>query len=669
MLPFEIKTLEYNASPKDLQSGDEIHIEHVKGTHLNDFEVYSADGIVMENHGNCCSVKFNTKYGNEETSIFPNKNIFPKIKPGRVNCVLSYPKYNCVIVLFTNDNAHLIDLNNPGIVKYQFSTKLIKESGRKYMISPTHLLYIPVYYHDFGKGCILDMSNESGNVILNQSEETQNFVEKYNSSMQIAHVINNNHLYLTNGRRIIVYDISSGNELAAWNINLNKDDYCDPAIIALNPSKDQIRIFTNTKREIWELPTDFNRKPVIISIPKPQRQIYSEDDFYIHAANYDDIQINPRGELLVEISYSDEFKYVNIFSDKEIINLLEIVENTDIKRFANVINKLITTKFSEFRKKYPSLNIIFRHNDIKSIVLNTDFQSIMHGNVKVSVPRYVSKTDVFEHKLWINNYSGCLGGLRFEPSTGDIRRIDNSGTMYGDRLIRDIFPNGKYLKVTKEMVIKSVLSQAILKMVGEISSKIKYEDINGLPLSFSEFYTFDGNSFTSKDYSQIFLNNGEIVNTSEVTLNTSIIHTWKNISVKIPKSSDNVNISIDGNIIPDFGDSYPKGKFKSNYYIENVIMPYHKAIKLENIKGPGNPEPKLASEMGIIGYACNKFSENLRYEKQRVSFFVWKEDFVTIKVPLAFSQDEGIQTGHSFWCNNCYIIYNSEYVRFVRIKI
>lgn len=661
LLPFEIKTLDYNASARDLEPGDEVHLEHVEGQNFHDRKIYTTDGVVLANHGNFCSVKFETKFGTEEVANFEKEDIFSKNKPVRVKYISEYPKYNCVIVSLSNKCSHLIDLDNPGVIKYEFSTILIEGSGKRLMISPIHLLHIPIYNGDFGKGCIIDMSNEASNVVLKPSKETQKFVKNCKlSSMTVTHVINGNHLYITNGRRIIVYDITSGDEIWAWNINLDKDDYWDPSISVLNN-----RVFMTTKREFWELPTRFDLQPIIIQIPQPQRQIYTKDKFFISGAYYDDIQINPRKELLIEISYCDEFKDVKykIFSDDEIVDLLETFEKININSFANVVNKLITTKLSEFRKKYPSLKITFRHKDIKSIVLSTDFQSVIDGRVKITVPRYISENPVFEHKVWIGeDHSKCLGGLRFVPRTGEICKIDESGCMHGDGLIRKIFPKERYYELTKEMVIKQMLGQTLIKMIREISVKIKYEDINDLPLSFDEFFTFDGDSFTRKDYSKIILNNGEVLDFQYINLRESI-------SVKVKNSSDYIDISIDGNEIPDWGYLYPQTKVKSNYYIENITMPYHKTIKLENIKGPGKHDTGLPSELDIIRYACNKISEESRYDKQRVNFFIWKEDAFTIKIPLSFSPEQGLQTGHGVWCNNCYIVYDSEYVRFVRITI
>ena len=107
-LPFEIKTLDYNASAKDLEVGDEVRIEIVKGENFRDRKVYSTDGIILNNYGSECSVRFRTKFGTEQTLDFSNEDLFAKDTPVRVKWIRSYPKFNCVLIWLTNNVVILL---------------------------------------------------------------------------------------------------------------------------------------------------------------------------------------------------------------------------------------------------------------------------------------------------------------------------------------------------------------------------------------------------------------------------------------------------------------------------------------------------------------------------------------------------------------------------------
>ena len=308
---------------------------------------------------------------------------------------------------------------------------------------------------------------------------------------------------------------------------------------------------------------------------------------------------------------------------------------------ANKILDLISIKMSVFRKKYPTINITYNPQEIKSIILGTDFQSIIDADVKVEsfTIQYLDHTEgpVFRHQVWVNQK--FISGLQLEPNYGSLQKMDGErGATTMNALTREMFPKGKYLEITHDMVIRHALGELLLKKIEEISLKITYEDINGLPLSFIETFVFNGYSFTRKDYSKIILANGE----SKIPISSPCICLSSDYMYVNITQSTTVNIDIEGIEIPNWGLNFPKGsKSKPKYFIEDKMMSYDQALELENIKGPSDPQRRLPSETDLINYVCDKLSDEKRYEEQTVHFFVWKEDFCTIRIPLAFAPTTG----------------------------
>ena len=627
-LPFEIKTLDYDQPQERLNHGDEVRIEHVEGNDL-----YTTDGIFLSEISDMYQIKFKTKFGSEQISLFSKDDVFAKVNSDRIRHVVNYPEFNSVIVYLDNKNeCHLIDLNNPGVIKYKFS--LEDQDGRYHMISSQHLLYLPRYVGDYGKGFITNMSDSTLNVRLNPSQSTLDFVKNNVKSTKSAYVTKGDCLYLTNGARILIYEIKTGQEINHFDLVVDKHDYTEISIIQMNG-----RMFTKT--QIFEI-TDFGLNE--IQIPEPERPIYSGQRLSgISTFYYKD-------KILIENPYYNATAHLQeiIFPEDEILNLLEILQEGS-KNFKNHVLKFIKNGLAALRQQYPSLKIIFTNKDIKTIILNMDFKKPMDGTVRVCVPRYVSEYPIREYKLFLG--SEFLGGLKHESTRQRIGKIDESGCEYCDYVTQILFADNNYNTITKEILIKHVLCQTLVNMRKQILTAIKYEDINKLSLDFSDFLTFDGESFVRKDYSKITLEDGRIVRSEYVTLRDNF---------EASVEGRDINIDLDGNEIR---------RPKTKYSIEEVDMTYDQAIKLDNIKGSGGINKVLPSKSNFIVMACNKFSETKRYEEQCVKFLFWKEDFCTIKIPLSFSPKYGIQSGFGRWCNNCYIIFDSQYIRIVRILI
>lgn len=647
MFPFEIKTLDYSRPAPSFEEGDKVRVEWIDKT-TSEPSIYATTGVVISNGDSHCTVKLKTKFDTEEIFDVPKKDIYSLEKVAvRVKNVRRYSEFNSVVIWLNNDRAQLIDLDKPEVVKGEFSTADLVV-GDKEMISPTHMLNIPIYRQDFGQGCIVDMTQNTC-VTLNPSDETRNFVEKFESSGMKASYTIDKYLYLTNSRRIIVYDMLTGKEVWAYNIDTDHNAYYSPKLITL-----QGRVFTNTKNKFWELPTKFPGEPVEICIPKPERPIYTENDIFIHPAYYKSAHINPRKEILIDMTYYDDFKKIKsqIIPDKEIIDLLNLiipkVTQRKLKILAHKITSYISTQIFELTKKYPTIRITFNPEESKSMIINTktDLQRVIDGRIEVERSNY---TYAYLHHKIISQEE-CLGGIVHDTNSNFLGKYVNGGC-HGDNFLSAMFPGGDASReVTKEMLIQYMLGQVILQKVQEISSKILYEDVNGLPLEFSDFFIFDGTSFTKKNYPKEFLN-------------ISLLDDC--ISVRLSEK-DFVQIDIDGNVLPKEEDGFPEKN--KPYYVESKYMSYSEAVNLEgDVKCPKSTNSRLPSETDILLYAVDSLSEKYRYEEQHVYFFVWKEDPFVLKIPLAFGPKWGGHC-HGTWCNKCYIVYDSEYVRFVRIK-
>jgi hypothetical protein len=629
-LPFEIKTLDYDQPQARLSRGDQVRIEHVEGKDL-----YTTDGTFLCEIDGMYQIKFKTKFGSEQISLFGKDDIFAQINSDRISYVVNYPEFNSAIVHLDNtDQCHLIDLNNPGVIKYKFC--LEGQDGRNYMISPQHLLYLPRYVGDYGHGFITDMSDSTLNVELKPTHDTLNFVKNNIRSKSSSYVIRGNHLYLTNGTRILVFDIKTGHEINHFDLVVDKHDYTDNSIIQMNG-----RIFTNTKTQLFEV-TEFGLNE--IQMPKPERPIYSGQRLsgitILHSGN----------KILIENPYYGSMDNLQeiVFPEDQVLNLLEVLEEGR-QNFKNHVLKFVKNGLATLREKYPSLKIIFTNKDIKEIITNMDFEKPFNGTVRVCIPRYVFEYPVREYKLFLG--SEFLGGLSHEATRKRIGKIDESGCGYCDYATQILFEDHNYNSITKEILVKHVLNQTLVNMRKQILKAIKFENIDGLSLDFNDFLTFDGDSFERKDYSKITLEDGRIVQSEYVTLRDKF---------EASVEGRYINIDFEGNQI-----RVPKTK----YSIEEEDMTYDQAIKLDNIRGPGGSNKVSPSKSNFITMACDKFSEAKRYEEQRVNFLVWKEDFCTIKIPLSFSPKYGMQPGFGRWCNNCYIIYDSRYVRIVRILL
>lgn len=621
-LPFEIKTFDYNSSQESLQPGDEVYIEC-----LINGKGYKSEGVVKYDYADgWYDVSFIDKYGDKRIMKFMEEHLFPKKIPTTVRHVSSFPEYNCVIVSFENKTNHLIDLSNPGEVKYKFITDF-EDCADEKMISPKHLLGISFFREDFGKGHIIDMSDEKLNVTLKRSEETEEYVS-YGSGETPVYLIKGDHLYLSNGKRVLVFDIHTGDEIWSWIID-GTEEHNFPSLALLNG-----QVFTNNRRQLIRLPEVFSEDGAIIDIPEPLRAIYTENDIFVFTKFFNDVMVNPRRELYVDIHYRDNIDRY-IFSPEEVIDMIDLVED---KNFPKIVHEKIKEKFAELRKKYPSLRIIFKHKEILDILSSTDFQNVMKAQYKEVVRRY--ETEYSYYYYLYSNESEFIGGLHL--SNKHIWKAMCVGGITTDRYTYILFPKKEYECVTREMVIRHVLCQTLHDMIIKIFKVVKYQDVSGQPVAFIDRFTFDGERFTRKEYPE------KISIFSDITV-------------------DGIKVNIDGEKIPDFGHDYPKTMIKSNYYVESKVMPYYEAVKLENIRFPGTKRER-PSKGSFLTYAINDYSNSMRHDEQNVTFFVWREDCYAIKIPLSFSPRQGAQYGYGKWVNSCYVIYNLNYVRIVHVK-
>ena len=203
------------------------------------------------------------------------------------------------------------------------------------------------------------------------------------------------------------------------------------------------------------------------------------------------------------------------------------------------------------------------------------------------------------------------------------------------------------------------MGEELRSIINKIANGIKYEDVSGGPLDFIEYYTFDGYEFHKKDFTNITTKNGEKIKVDSVSMDDNLV---------VSLGGKLINITIDCEEIPIWGDGYPESMNKTNYYVERKIMSWNETMKLENIKSPGIPLRELPSTINIITSALNKCRSDHHYQNQLVYFFVWEEDFITIRIPLAYCQNLFSTMCYGCWVNNCYIIYHNEYVRIVKIK-
>jgi hypothetical protein len=636
-LSFEIKTLEYSDPVSDLQLGDEVHIENVI-----DGECFTAEGVIDFVFENDCTVEFMDKFGEKRVRTFEKKHIYPKKKSLELKWVTSFAAYNCILIVLNNDTFHLVDLDYPDVVKYKFDVSILKGEvyGNWHMISPTHCLHYPRYYNCFGNGCIFDMTGCSKPVMLKRSETTQKCGENCHGRDTI-HLLKDNCLYLSNGLRVVVFDTISGEETYGWDLGTKN---CEPSLSLLNG-----HVFTNSRTHIWRLPNDFTDSPILIGVPVPQRAIYT-DKCRIISKFFDDLRINPRKELLLDVYYG--FDIDNwILSHEEILDLLRVLEQGDLKKFPKVVIGKIKERFAEWRKKYPDLKIVFKNKEIESIASQVDFQSIMEWSyVTRGYPRYVHTDDISEYYLQPVEGKRTVG-LKHNRTKETVEMLLECGASTNDTYVDILFPEKRYEEVTKEMLIRFTLCQTLVKMVKDIARVIKYEDANGLPLKFSEYFSFDGIEFIHKEYSK------------DVSL-------WRyDDGLKVGETK----INIDGEEIPGWGDwdhEYPKTEVQSKFHIETVTMPYYQAEKLESIRGPSEERNrKRPSEQGWLIHGLTKISERNRYEDQTVKSFVWKENGVNIRIPLAFYPRGGIMNKHGRWVNTSYVINTPEYVKIVHVKM
>jgi hypothetical protein len=622
-LPFDIKTFDYNSSPEDLQPGDEVYMEAIiKG------EGFKSEGIIenqLDMHS--YNVRFTDKYGEERVMDFLKEHIYSKKIPTTVRHVGSFPEYNCIIVRFEDKTNHLIDLNNPSVVKYKFSTNF-EDCVDKKMISSKHLLGLAFFREDFGKGHIIDMSDEKLNVTLKRSEETAEFVKDGNYTDTPVHLIKDNHLYLSNGKRILVFDILTGDEIWSWIIDDTKEVNF-PSLALLNG-----QVFTNNRRRLIRLPEISSEDGAIIEAPEPLRFIYTENKIHMFSKFFSDTVVNPRKELLVCVHYQHDIEHY-IFSPEEVIDMIDLVEN---RNFPKIIHDKIKEKFAALRKKYPSLKIIFKHKEILDILMNTDFQTVKNAYYKEVLRRY--ETEYSYYYYLYSDECDFIGGLSL--SNERLWKAVSVGGVTTDRYTYILFPEKKYEYITKEMVIRHTLCQTLHDMIMKISKVVKYQDVSGQPLAFYDYFAFDGTEFIRKEYPEK-------------------ISIWSEIT------SNKVKLNIDGEEIPDFGHNYPKTMIKSNYYVETEVMPYYQAVELENIRLPGVKRERPSKDC-FLTYAINDYSNSMRCDEQNVTFFIWKEDFATIKIPLSFSPRQGAQCGYGQWINSCYVVYNLNYVRIVHVK-
>lgn len=628
-LPFDIITLDYNKSQNGLNPGDKVDIEHVEGTDL-----YTTEGTIISKISDMYKIKFKTKYGTFQEDFFSQNDVFSKIRPDRIKYVQQFPEFNSILIYLDNiASCHFIDLNNPSVVKYEFPIES-EADGKYYMISPQHLLFLPRWVGAYGTGCIINMSDTTLNVELNPSLNTLDFVKENKRSSSTSHVIVGDYLYMTNGIRILIFNIHTGEEVRYFNLGIDKYNYPDSSIHEING-----RVFTNVGNNLFEIANFRLNK---IAIPQPERVIYSGNSLRMTTMNkYDD-------KLLLDIPYynSEENFREKIFSEDDIISLLDVLQENKVN-FKNHVLKFIKTKMSALREEYPTLKIIFLNKELKNIVSGTNFDTSRVTNFSVGYPRYVTECTVLEFKLWAD--SEFLAGLKQCPSKNSIDKIDQTGSSYCDYLTRELFKDNTN-RINKEMLIQHYLCQTMNTMRKQIFKAIKYEDMDGLPLDFSDYVIFDGKSFERKDYSKIELANGEIVANGYLRLDDKI-------EAATRVDGESININLDGKQIV---------KPNHKYSIKEENMPYHEAVKLDNIKDSFDDEPNPPSKTNFIARAL--LSSSRRYDEQRVEFLVWKESYCTIKVPLTHSPRYGLQSKFGYWCNNCYITYSSKFIKIVKIK-
>lgn len=632
-LSFEIKTLDYSQCGDKFQPGDEVYIENMVNG-----ELFTAEGIIVSVFENRCDVRIEDKFQNERCIIFENEHIYPKKKALEIQWTTSFPKYNCILIALNNGIFHLIDLEYPDVVKYKFDTSILK--GKVYgnwdMISLTQCLHYTTDRKDFGKAWIFDMTSGTSPVVLKRSEATQKSSESYYAQTSM-HLFKDNHLYLSNGLRVVIFDITSGEEIDGWDFEM---EHNEPSLSILDG-----HVFTNSRTHIWKLSTP----PILIEVPKPQRIAYT-NKCKITSKFFEDPRINPRRELLLDVYYDCDIDEC-ILSHEEILDLLPILERGDLKKFPKVVIEKIKERFAEWRKRHPNLKIVFKNKEIESIISQVDFESIIERSyVTTRYPRYVHTDDITEYYLQPVRGKSTVG-LKHNRTKGTIEMLLEGGASTNDIYVDILFPEKRYEKVTKEMLIKFTLCQTLVRMVQEIARSIKYEDVNGLPLRFSEWFTFDGIEFTRKELPQE-------------------LYLWRiNNSLKI----DEKKINVDGEEIPSWGDyekEYPKTGTKTKFYIENQTMSHFRAINIEGIKSPSeNRNRKRPSEQGWLVHGLTKISERNQYEDQTVKTFVWKEYGVDIKIPLAFYPRSGRMNSFGRWVNTNYVINTPDYVKIVRVKI
>lgn len=615
---YSITTFDYEDN--SLKSGVEVNIENVI-----DGKCYNAEGVVIKVHDDNVKVRFNDKFRNERVELIKKENVFPKEMSPDVKHVSFFYEYNFIMIILNNNTAHLIDLNDPGTVKYKIDSLVTEKYRSVHMISSNKLLQFADDAREFGQGCIIDLTGETSTIFLKPSTETQEINELWKSGSPV-HLINDNDLYLSNGLRVCVFDLLSGNEIRGWNISKER---CAPSLSLLNG-----QVFTNNKKQIINL-SEFSH----IEIPLPERVIYCNEPI-VESKFFTSPITNPDKQLFVTVYYPNDVNQ-NIFTHGELFDLIDVLLSSYHTDLSTTIIDKISEKISETKNKYPSLIVEFDEKQLSQLIHEADFKSIIDYGISREIRRYVCGEYRKEYFLQVKNKTYDFG-LRFENDT--LCKVQN-GSLICDGYTQILFPNKKYDYVNTDMMIKFTLFQTLLNVSRDLSKIVKYKNINDLPLSFTESFTFDGTRFYRKEC----LDNVVLWNhTQDLEINGK-------------------KFDLNGNKLNDWGYYYPDNQIKSNYYIEKEVVPYHKAMSFKGIHGQGSNR-KRPSEQGFLIYGITKFSERHNTEDQCVKFFVWRENYVDIKIPLCYYPQYGLVNTHGLWINNNYVTYSNNYVKIVKVQ-
>ena len=650
LLPFDIKTINYDEKI-EFAEGVEVNIEE-----KIDNILIKSEGKILEVWENECLVEFITKLGNKKISIFPINFLYPKINPIRVEHTYEYPKFNLIIIKLTNGHFNLVDLANPGEIKYDFVLDKFY-SYRIIMISPNILLYIASDKTSYGCGYILDLENKSKTFCLRPSPKIVKERVYFSGNFETSYIVVDNFLYLLQQGVVTIFNLRDGYELKHWYL---ADDFLELNLFTIKTSWGDKRVLVFGRRTIWQLPSPFNSSGIVrsVSLPIPERNIYTDDNFTIFARKFEDKIINPLGKILINMDYMDDVDR-DIFNDEEISNFIDIVLNEkNIYGVQEIISLSIENKFAALRKKYPSIRIIFSYQVIRDLISKLNCEKIINGIMVKNNTKSKTRYPTLLHKLYSKNneFLGCLGLCL---DTGRIVKHYQNEAVCPYDLIGKPLKLKFYRKVTRELLIYHVLGEELRSIIYKITNEIKYEDITGQPLRFNNYYIFDGDKFTKKDLTHITTNNGEKVKVDTV-------HMLSDLRASL--NQKHIPITIEGKEIPIWEHDYPRAIEKTNYYVEEKIMSYNDVLKLDNIKGPGVAIRELRSNNNIIMSALSKCRLDYCNQNQKVYFFVWEEDNIKIRIPLSYCQEFYSRQCYGGWSNNCYIIYHNEYVRIVKVK-